>query len=195
MRERLAKLASNILNPFLVSVVVIVVLAFQTASSTADAVKWVLIAIALSVLPVFIAVIYLVHRKRMDGFFANPREQRNDVYILASVLGAIGCGILWYVKAPELLTVSFTAGLISIVIFMAINRFWKISLHTAFTAASVAVLIIVYGATAAWTCVFLPLVGWARIELKQHSFTQVIVGGLLAVTIVSGVFWGFGLVG
>ena len=195
MRERLARLISNILNPFIVSVIVIVLLAVKDASSTADAMKWALISLAISVLPIFIVVIFLIHRKKLDGFFANPREQRSVVYILASALGAIGCGILWYLDAPELLAVAFTAGLASIVVFTGINYFWKISLHTAFTAASVTVIIMVYGATAAWTLVFLPLMAWARIELKQHSVAQVITGGLLAAAIVAGVFWGYGVVG
>jgi membrane-associated phospholipid phosphatase len=195
MRERLARLVSNILNPFIVSVIVILLLAVKDASSMADAMKWAGISLALSVLPIFIVAIFLIHRKKLDGFFANPREQRNVVYILASALGALGCGIMWYLDAPELLVVTFTAGLASIVVFMGINYFWKISLHTAFMAASVAVIIMVYGATAAWTLVFLPLMAWARIELKQHSIAQVISGGLLAAIIVAGVFWGYGVVG
>lgn len=132
---------------------------------------------------------------KLDGIFTNPREQRYVVYILTSALGAIGCGLLWYLNAPELLAVTFTAGLVSIVVFMGINYLWKISLHTAFSAASVAIIIIVYGVHAAWTAILLPLIAWARIELKQHTVAQVITGGLLAAAIVAGVFWGFGVVG
>jgi len=195
MRERLSRLTSSILNPFLVSFIIIVLLAFKSAASTTDAIKWALISIVLSVLPVFIVVVYLVRRKKLNNIFANPREQRHGIYILASVLGAIGCGVLWWFGAPELLAVTFTAGLIAIVIFTTINYFWKISLHTAFMAAAVVVLIMVYGAAAAWTFVLLPLVAWARMELKQHSWAQLAAGAILALIIVVGVFWGFGVVG
>jgi hypothetical protein len=195
MRERLSRLISSILNPFLVSFIVIVLLAFKSAAGTIDALKWASISIVLSVLPVFIIVIYLVRRKKLNSIFANPREQRHGIYILASVLGAIGCGVLWYFGAPELLAVAFTAGLIAIVIFTTINYFWKISLHTAFMAAAVVVLVMVYGAAAAWTFVLLPPVVWARMELKQHSWAQVATGAILAAIIVIGVFRGFGVVG
>ncbi len=195
MRERLSRLTSSILNPFLVSFIIIVLLAFKSTASTIDAIKWALISIVLSVLPVFIVVVYLVRRKKLNNIFANPREQRHGIYILASVLGAIGCGVLWWFGAPELLAVTFTAGLIAIVIFTTINYFWKISLHTAFMAAAVVVLIMVYGAAAAWTFVLLPLVAWARMELKQHSWAQLAAGAILAAVIVVGVFWGFGVVG
>jgi membrane-associated HD superfamily phosphohydrolase len=195
MRERLSRLTSSILNPFLVSFIVIVLLAFKSAASTIDALKWASISIVLSVLPVFIIVIYLVRCRKLNSIFANPREQRHGIYILASVLGVIGCGVLWYFGAPELLAVTFTAGLIAIVIFTTINYFWKISLHTAFMAAAVVVLVMVYGAAAAWTFVLLPPVAWARMELKQHSWAQVATGAILAAVIVVGVFRGFGVVG
>lgn len=195
MRERLARLISNTLNPFIISAAVILLLAFKETSSMTDALKWLSISLATSVLPVFVIVIFLIRNKKMDGFFTNPRQQRNIVYLLASVFGAIGCGLLWYLKAPELLAVTFTAGLISIIVFTAINHFWKISLHTAFITASLTIVIIIYGAMAAWTLVFLPLVAWARIESKQHSITQVVMGGLLAALIVAGIFWGFGIIG
>jgi hypothetical protein len=194
MKERLSRLTSNILNPFLVSFGVIILLALKDATSIIDALKWALVSIVLSVLPVFAVVFYLVRRKKLNGIFVNPREQRNGIYLIASALGAIDCGVLWYFRAPDLLAVSFTAGLVAIVIFTAINYFWKISLHTAFMAAAVAVLIMVYGAAAAWTFVLLPPVALSRMELKQHSWAQVITGAVLAVAIVTGMFLGFGVV-
>ena len=93
------------------------------------------------------------------------------------------------------LVATFAAGLAAIVIFMGINLLWKISLHTAFIAASVTILIIVYGATGAFTAVLIPPVAWARMEMKLHSPTQVATGALLAAVIVVFVFHFFGLIG
>jgi membrane-associated phospholipid phosphatase len=194
MIKRLARLTSNILNPFLVSFVLTILLAFEATSSTADAIRWASISVALSVLPVFIVVVYLVRRKKLDSVFENPQHQRDRIYLLASALAVIDCIVLFYLEAPELLRVTFVAGLVAIVIFMVINRFWKISLHTAFIAASVSVLIIVYGAAGAWTAVLLPLVAWARIETRLHSPMQVVTGALLAAAIVLVVFWCFGMI-
>ena len=195
MIKRLAKLTSNILNPFLVSFVVTVLIAFEATSGTADAIKWALISVALSVLPIFIVVVYLVRQKKLDSIFVNPRHQRDRIYLLAFILAIIDCIVLFYLEAPELLRTTFVAGLVAIFIFMVINRFWKISLHTAFIAASVAVLIIVYGAAAAWTAVLLPLVAWSRIETKLHSLAQVSAGALLAAAIVLVIFRCFGMLG
>jgi len=195
MRKRLAKLISNILNPFLVSFAVIILLSFESASSTSEALKWSLISIALSVLPVFTVVVYLVRNQKLDGIFVNPRRQRNEIYLLASACGVVDCAVLYYLGAPILLMATFIAGLAAIVTFMGINLLWKISLHTAFIAASVTVLTILYGATGALTAVLLPPVAWARLEMKLHSPAQVASGALLAAVIVVFVFHLFGLIG
>jgi membrane-associated phospholipid phosphatase len=195
MSKRLAKLITNIVNPFLVSAVLLVLLAFKDTAKTGEAIKWASISLALSVIPVFILVVFMVRRKKLEGLFDNPRQQRNVIYIMASVLAALGCALLWWLKAPHLLSVTFTAGLICMVIFMSLNYYWKVSVHTAFTAAAVVMLIMVYGAIAAWTVVLVPTVAWARIKLQQHSLSQVVIGSLLAAAVVAGVFWGFGVVG
>jgi membrane-associated phospholipid phosphatase len=194
MRKTLARLITNILNPFLAAFVVIILLSFKNAGSTAEAVKWASLSIALSVLPVFVVVVYLVRRKKLDGIFVNPRWQRTGIYLLATALGAIGYWLLWYLQAPALLIATFAAGFVAVIIYMGINLFWKISLHMAFIAGAMAILIVVYRAPAVWTVLLLLLVAWARVELKQHSLMQVAMGALIAMAIVVGIFWGYGMV-
>ncbi len=194
MRKRIANLTSNILNPFLVSLIIILLLSFESTSSTLDALKWSLILIAVSILPVFSVIIYLVHSKKLDGVFTSVRGQRTKIYWLAGACASVSCVILVYFGAPPILVATFVAGLSAVVIFMGINLLWKISLHTAFITASVTVLVILYGWIAAATVVLIPLMSWAKIELKHHSLAQVATGALLAALIVLVVFYLFGLV-
>jgi membrane-associated phospholipid phosphatase len=194
MRERIARLISNVFNPFCITVVIIVLLSFKNAETTSEALKWTAISLAISVLPVLVAVAWLVRQKKLDAFYDNTRKQRYGVYVLSSVLGAIGCGLMWGLNAPELLAVTFTIGFAELVVFMGINFYWKISLHMAFVAGAATILCLVYGVVAVWTLVFLPMVAWARIQLKQHSLTQVTTGAILAAVIVLAIFAGFGLV-
>ena len=194
MRERIASLTSNILNPFLVSLVSILLLSFKSTSSALDAVKWSLISIAASILPVFLFIIYLVRKQKLESPFTNVRKQRTKIYLLAGVFAGVGCIIFPYLEAPPTLRATFVAGLSAVVVFMCVNLLWKISLHTAFVTASVTVLIILYGSMAAVAVVLVPLIAWSRIELKHHSPAQVAAGALLAALIVVVVFYLFGLV-
>lgn len=195
MKKQLAQLTSGIFNPFLVSAVVITLISFQSTDHISDAIKWALILIAVSILPVFSIVIYLAHKEKIEGIFINIRRQRNKIYVLASISTVAGCLLLLYLQAPLVLIATFVTGLASIIVFMCINFLWKISLHTAFAAASVTVLTIQYGSIGALTAMLIPPIAWARIELEQHSLTQAVAGALLAGLIVVIVFHFFGLIG
>jgi membrane-associated phospholipid phosphatase len=195
MSHFLARLIYNILNPFLVSFIVITVLAFESTANTADALKWMVISIALSVLPVFVFVVYMVKIKQLDGIFINPRKQRTRIYVLATCLGVAGVIVLYFTQAPKLMFVTFVTGLISIAMFMFINLYWKISLHTGFIASAVTITIIVNGGHYSFLVVLVPLVGWARLDMKLHSWPQVAAGALLAAGIVLIVFKAFAMIG
>ncbi len=195
MKTKLAQITSGILNPFLVSFILILLLSFKASATPSEAMKWVLILTAISILPVFSVVLYLVHNEKLEGIFINIRRQRYIIYVLATVSTVAGCALLIYFKAPLVLIASFVAALSSLAVFMFINFFWKISLHAAFAGASVTVLTILYGSIGAATAVLLPPVAWARIELKHHSLGQVVVGTFIAAIIVVVVFHFFGLIG
>ena len=194
MRRRIANLTSNILNPFLVSLAIILLLSFESTSSILDAVKWSLILTAVSILPVFLVILYLVRKGRLDGISISVRQQRTKLYWLAVACDSVGCVILIYCRAPLILVAAFVAALSAIAIFMGINLWWKISAHTAFLTASVTALVILYGWIAAVAVVLIPLMSWARMELKHHSLAQVATGALLSALIVVVVFYLFGLV-
>ena len=193
MKKRIAILTSNILNPFLVSLVLILWLSFESTSSTPDAIKWSLISIAFSILPVFLVIAYLVRNGRLDGIFIGVRGQRNKIYWLTGILAAASWVVLHYSGAPLILVATFAAGLSAVVIFMCINLWWKISLHTAFMTGSITVLSISHSWLAAISVLLIPLTSWARMELKHHSLAQATIGALLAALIVIAVFYLFGL--
>jgi len=188
-RKRIANLTSNILNPFLVSLVICLLLLFASVSSTLEAIKWTLIAMVLSVLPIFLIVIYLVRNDRLDAIFINVRRQRTKIYLPACLCAVTGYFVLTYLRAPSILVAAFTAVFLMVVIFMLINLWWKISVHTAIVTGSVTALVMMYGWTAAATLVLVPLTAWSRIELEHHSLAQTATGALLAATIVAVVFY------
>ncbi len=193
-RKQIANLTSNILNPFSVSLIIILLLSFESTYTTLDALKWSLILIAVSILPVFLVVVYLARRGRLDGIFTSVRKQRTKIYLLAGVCAVVGGVIITYLGAPLVLRATFVAGLSAIVVFMCVNLLWKISLHIAFVAASATILVILYGLIGAISVAFLPLIAWARIESGHHSPAQVAAGATLAAAIVVVAFYLFGLI-
>ena len=195
MKRQLALFTSVILNPFLVGLAVLVFLSFQSTSSIGDGLKWSLLLVGFTVLPIFLVLIYLVHKDKVDDIFLRVRKQRNQIYLLTSLCTIACCAILFSLNAPQVLFATMVSLLSSMLVFMLINFIWKISLHTAFAAGSVTVLAIMYGATGALAAVLVPPIAWSRIELKYHSLTQTVAGALISSFIVTVVFHLFGLIG
>ena len=191
MRKRIARLTSVILHPILLMLVMLFLLSFVSAPSTLDAIRWALISVALSILPVMLSLVYLVRSGRLDSFFTIVRRQRTKVYLLAGAYAIVGCVILSYLGAPSILLAAFATGISTTLIFMFINLRWKISLHTALVGASVTVLVILYGWLALVTAALVPLTVWSRIELNHHSLAQAATGALLASLIAVTVFYPF----
>ena len=194
MRKQIASLTSVVFSPFLMGLILIFLVSLESTASVIDAIKWSLILIGLSILPTYLAVIYLIRSKKVDSISVSIRRQRHQIYALAVILGSVGCIILFFLKAPIIMIALFVSGLVGAVIFLGINLWWKISIHTAFTAALVTLLVILYGFVAIIAIVLLPLAAWARLELKHHSLAQLIAGALVALLVLIAVFYPFGLI-
>ncbi|MFC2025004.1 hypothetical protein ACFLTG_01130 [Chloroflexota bacterium] len=190
-RKRIAGLTSKILNPFFVSLAMLLLLSFTSSSSTLDALRWAFISMTLSILPVFLVTVYLVRIGRLDTIFTKLRSPRINIYLPASICIAVGCLVLAYLRAPMILVLAFAAGLLTTVMFMGINLWWKISLHTALVTASVTMLVMLYGWMAVATILLVPLTVWARIEMEYHSLAQAIIGALLAALVTVVMFYPF----
>jgi len=166
----------------------------ESTASVIDAIRWSLILIGLSILPIYLVVIYLVRSKKVDSISITIRQQRHRIYALAVVLGGAGGIIIFFLKAPVIILALFVSGFVGAVIFLGINLRWKISLHAALVAALVTVLVILYGFIAIIAVALIPLTAWARLELKHHSPAQLITGMLMAPLVIMVVFYSFGLI-
>lgn len=190
-KKRIANLTSDILNPILLGLVLIVLFSFAVASGTLEAIKWSLILIAVSILPIYLILFYMVRKGKIDNIFTVVRKQRTMIYMVGGICGVVACLVLILLEAPPELVAAAVAGLSAAVIYLCVNLWWKISLHTAFVSASVVLLVILYGWVAMVSIVLLPLMFWSRVELKRHSPAQVVAGAILAALIVSVVFYVF----
>lgn len=193
MKHKLASWVSILFNPFVLGVIVIILIANYATSSFSESLRWTVAVLAMSVVPVFVVVLIMVKKKKLTSFFNNPREQRTLVYVIAAFIGTIALIILWVTNAPVLIKATFVTGIVALIVFGIINIYWKISLHTGFTAASAAILAIIWGIPGLLTFLLVPLVAWSRIVLQQHTPKQVVSGGLAAAAIVAGIFRAFGI--
>jgi hypothetical protein len=105
------------------------------------------------------------------------------------VLGLVSvtCGLLvmrWMDAGREVyaLVAAMVAG---VAVALAISLFWKISIHVACCAGSVAVLTLVLGFIALPLGSIVLAVAWARTRLQDHTVAQVAAGAVVGITVAT----------
>ena len=188
-KVRLARLVSLGLHPFLMAPLSIVLVLYLNTGHLWGALGWAGLCAAFVVAP---AMLYLKHglsQKHLSDADVSVREQRHRFYLFGAACMAVCFAVFWGLGAPPVLLAFFTAALMSVVAAAAITRLWtKVSIHAGVMA----------GATVAVAFYSLPwavglagctvVVAWARLVLKRHTLLQAVLGGLVALVCVSGVF-------
>lgn len=160
---------------------------------------WTLVGIAaITAIAPATVIFVLIKLGKVSNTCISNRHQRTIPY-LASIVCYIGaCVFLTALKAPAWLVVFFVgAGVISFV-SMIVNRWWKISAHTAGVASLAGALfwlartgLIVHGALI-WVSVAFILVGimaWARLYLQHHTLMQTFAGSVLGFGVELGLLY------
>ena len=66
---------------------------------------------------------------------------------------------------------------------------WKISLHAMGLWACFAIVIALYGSSGWWAVVPAGLVSWARLVLRAHSVSQILVGSIVGAGVTFLIFF------
>ncbi|MFZ1280508.1 MAG: hypothetical protein WAR59_06715 [Ignavibacteriaceae bacterium] len=132
----------------------------------------------------FIAPIALFLILRKKGKLADQdasiKEERTIPFLIAIIFYLIG---LWVLIKYDLniISIAFWFCYISnTIITIFINKFWKISAHSMGVAGPFSAIVFAFGSVGIILLPIVILVGWARVELKCHTLTQVVAGILLA---------------
>jgi membrane-associated phospholipid phosphatase len=134
-----------------------------------------LIAIIIPMLYLF----RLLRQNKITDMDVFVREQRaRPLLVTIASLGTV-LTILILGRAPRAMIILTTASLVQAIAIFLITLRWKISMHSA-TSAAVAVLILnVFGKAAAPVALSVPLIAWSRVKLRRHTFMQTVAGALL----------------
>ena len=122
------------------------------------------------------ALLYLSRRGRVSDHHVSERSQRAPV--LAGVLGCMTVGtlLLYLWGSPASLYRMLLGLAVGLLLVMAVNLFWKLSIHAAVAAFFVLSICAIFGPGLLWAAVVPAAVGWSRVRLKAHSPAQVLAG-------------------
>jgi hypothetical protein len=116
--------------------------------------------------------------------FDLPRRQERAPFIAVNLIGnGLGYLLLRALNAPVSLSALLLVYVALGVTMMTISSFWKISLHAGGVGGFAAFLTWMFGPVWALTFLAVPLIGWARVYRKRHTWAQVAIGGLVGASV------------
>ena len=126
-------------------------------------------------LPIIFFVIML-KKKKIINQDAELKEERTFPFLFGLSLLLIGYFLLRTFNIQPITLTFWLCYIINTMAIILINRTWKISIHALGIAAPLALFSFMGSWIAVPLLFLLFLVGWSRIYLKCHTFTQVITG-------------------
>ena len=177
----LAQAVSRYSNPPILSVLVLLLIAYTRTNNVRELVGWVVMILLFFVLIPTIYVYLRIHRsgdriKSVVKLTTFLKQHPGDILILALLPGLTCLLTLSFLKAPTILISAVVALLAVSIVTALFNTFYRVSFHS----AAITILIII--AVQAWGQVFLvllvilPLIFWAKYHLHEHTIPQLAIG-------------------
>ena len=181
MLNRIAVTISVLFSPFLLPIASILLIVRMSVATMQQGFLWMLIVILFaSVLPMLF-ILVLFRLGQLSDVRLTVREQRARPLMFSLMSALVGSGILHILDAPPEIVWLCIAYAINGVVFTLITQAWKISFHSGVAAGCMTALTTLISIQFAWLFILLPLIGWARVHRKRHTFLQTIVAAPIAV--------------
>lgn len=177
-----AKIVSFLLGPLFMLFPVPYILVSKFTNDYYYALKWSVFSyIFVLAVAAFVSIGVLL------GFFSNfyvsKREQRPLLFYFSAFI--VLCYFLSLVvfDGPKILFLALFTIIFGLTVFVIINRKIKASIHLATATAVILLTIIVYGNYSFLFLLFIPLLAWARIKMKEHTLYETVIGIVLGVVL------------
>ncbi|MER6424640.1 phosphatase PAP2 family protein [Streptomyces sp. NPDC001137] len=184
--RRTAHLISEQLHPKTWIVVVCLMIGWH--ADRLQGVVWSLVGVLFAAVIPILFIDHGIKRGQWGDRNVGARKARLLVMavILLSVLACLT--LMTALNAPRVLSALVASMLVTLGALALVTLAWKISVHQAVSAGAVIMLAQTYGPWALLGYVLVAVVGWSRIELRDHTPTQVIAGTLLGTAVAAVTF-------
>ena len=176
----LARFISTLFVPPSFTIIIFSIFAFTLESEPIKQVVTILNALVFGFMAPIVLFLILRKKGKLADQDASIKEERTIPFLIAIIFYLIG---LWVLIKYDLniISIAFWFCYISnTIITIFINKFWKISAHSMGVAGPFSAIVFAFGSVGIILLPIVILVGWARVELKCHTLTQVVAGILLA---------------
>jgi len=180
MKQSIAKSVSILSDPLFLATPVPFLLVLWASEDILYSLKWAIFSMMFFAL-VGVFVIYAVKRNIFTDIDVSKREQRPAFYIFAIYVSLLYLGSLLLLNGPPVLFLAGCGVLLSIAAISIVNMKIKASVHVATVTALIFIVSILYGDMYLLFLLAIPLIIWARVVMKRHTFQEALVGGTMGV--------------
>lgn len=188
-RRSSARVITEILSPAHLVVGLLLLIGAASTPSPIVGAAWGLLAAVFAGLLPYGFLLYGVRRGRYSDRHVRVREQRTVPLLFGAGCIVAGLAVLGVLGAPRQLLALVVAMLAGLAVTLAITLVWKVSVHTAVASGVAVILTLVFGPfTALVTWPAVAAVAWSRVQLRDHTLAQVVVGTVMGAIIAAGLF-------
>ena len=185
---RLARLVTEILAPAPTVAVLLLLVAWHSAPTAAEAVRWGALAALFASFVPFLYIVRGVRRGRLTDHHVRVREQRRLPLLVGVASVVIGLTLLALWGAPRELVALVASMVVGLASSLLVTLVWKISIHTAVVAGAITILVLVFGWPLLVLAPLAALVCWARVAVRDHTPAQTVAGVVLGATVAAVCF-------
>ncbi|MCC6443375.1 MAG: hypothetical protein IT210_07950 [Armatimonadetes bacterium] len=186
--DKLAFAISAVFSPFLVPFFFIVGIVAMYTHDLRQLALWSGITLFFSTGVPALDVLYRYYTGRVSDIHVMYREQRTEPFVVGIVSAALGAGTLYAIDAPFALVQVGLCMVANGIVFLAVNRHWKISMHMGTLTAAIVSVLFLFGVQMLWLTVLVPPVMWARLHRGKHTVLQLLAGLVVSGIVTAVVF-------
>jgi len=129
----------------------------------------------------FLPILYY-HRKKVVDLYVSKKETRTPFFLIALATYSLAAIIFFTTNTKIMFPLALGYTFVTIILLF-INKFWKVSVHSAGVTGPIFALIFVFGIIVLPLSLLILLVSWSRIKLHKHTFRQTLVGALIPIAV------------
>ena len=175
-----SKIISIIINPLFVAPLSFAILIYLDASLEMKHIFFSISVLCTNILPL-ITIYNFIRLGKISSFDAPIKEQRIELLAIAAIYNAVGFMLLWYLGAPTIVNGLMFCYAVNTAIVWRITMAWKISIHMIGLGGPIVAIWLAGYEYPLLMGSILVTVGVSRLFLKAHTFSQIIVGMILAM--------------
>ncbi len=176
-----ARYISNILNPAVVSIPLVLLVALYHASDLRTGLGYAGLTLFFLSFGPLMYILLGVRLGKLSDVDVSRRTERTGPFLFGLLSVMLGTVVLLYLHAPKDLETLMLGSLLCGLVMVVTTWWWKISVHTATLAAALTLLTAFYGFIMLPLFCLLGLVSWSRVFLRRHTTAQVIAGSLVSI--------------